>query len=172
MRRKLANGFTLLEMLTVIAIFMILASLILAALNVGRNRSTVLRARRDIAQLKTAWEAYYADYNGFPVIGGDSLEDGQIVSGRDVVQILRGRENHNGQNPKKIPYMDFHRNTTRFADPWGNLYRIELDGLDGAYDGRITARGETLRQSVAVWSLGPDGEEGTKDDVLSWRTAQ
>lgn len=172
MRKKHVGGFTLLEMLVVIAIFMIMASLILVGLTLARDRAKVLRARRDIAQLKAAWESYYADYNGFPVIAGDSLVAGQIVSGRDVVQILRGLENYNGQNPQRFPYMEFHLNTTRFADPWGNLFRIELDGLDGSYDGEITARGETLRQSVAVWSMGPDGADETKDDVLSWRTAQ
>ena len=33
-------------------------------------------------------------------------------------------------------------------DPWGNAYRIEQTGAD-----------------IFVWSLGPDGEPGTADDV-------
>jgi len=167
------RGFTLVEMLAVIAIMMILASLILVGLNVARERAGVLKARRDVAQLVTAWTGYYADYHRFPPassIAGNSLNNGsRIVTGRDVVQILRGRENHNGQNPRKIPYMDFHQNTTGFPDPWGNFYRILWD--EAPYDGQISVPGEpqSLRISLAVWSAGKDGVDGTKDDVRSWR---
>lgn len=168
------GGFTLIEMLAVVAIMMILASLILVGLNVARERASVLRARRDVAQLVTAWTAYYADYHRFPPassIAGNSLTNGsQIVTGRDVVQILRGRENHNGQNTRMIPYMDFHQNTQGFPDPWGNLYRILWDLAP--YDGQISVPGEPqpLRISLAVWSAGKDGDDGTKDDVRSWRS--
>lgn len=165
------GGFTLIEMLAVISIMMILASLILVGLNVARERASVLRARRDVAQLITAWTAYYSDYHRFPTvdsIAGNSLDGSQIVTGRDVVQILRGRENHNGQNTRQIPYMDFHQNTSGFPDPWGRLYRIVWDVPP--YDGQVSVMGETLRISLAAWSAGKDGDDGTKDDVRSWRS--
>lgn len=168
--RRKAAGFTLLELLVVIAIIMILAGLILAALNVGRNRAKDLTAKRDIAQLKTAWEAYYADYSGFPdpaQIGGNSLTNGYMVTGQDVIQILRGRANYKGQNTRKIPYMDFHERTTEFLDPWDSPYRIALD-MD--YDGDVSVPGKSdLRKSVAVWSAGKDGNDSkTDDNVNSW----
>jgi len=165
-----SKGFTLIEMLTVVAIIMLLASLILAALGVARDRARVLRARRDIAQLKSAFDAYYADYSAFPdptQITGNSIENGYMVTGRDVIQILRGRENHRGQNPREIPYMDFHVNTTYFNDPWGKPYRVALD-VD--YDGDVSVPGNNaLRMSVAAWSAGDDGRDGTDDDVRTWR---
>lgn len=168
-------GFTLIEMLTVVAILMLLAGLILAALGVARDRARVLMTRRDIAQLKSAWDTYYADYNAFPdpaQITGNSRENGYMVTGRDVIQILRGLENHRGQNQREIPYMDFHVNTTYFNDPWGKPYRVALDvafaGGD-AYDGQIDTPNGTLRMSVAAWSAGPDGSDGTDDDVRTWR---
>ncbi len=165
-----SKGFTLLEMLVVVAILMLLAGLILAAVTLARDRAKVLRARRDVAQLKSAWDTYYADYNAFPdpaQIGGNSLVMGYMATGRDVIQILRGLENHHGQNPKGIPYMDFHQNTTYFNDPWGNPYRI---ALDADYDGDVSVPGNNaLRMSVAAWSAGPDGRDDTDDDVRSWR---
>jgi len=170
-----SQGFTLLELLVVIAIIMILAGLILAAVNVGRNRAKDLTAKREITQLKTAWEAYYADYSGFPdpaQIGGNSLTNGYMVTGQDVIQILRGRANYKGQNPRKMTYMDFHEKSTVFSDPWGNMYRIALDvdNDDSLYDGKVNVPGNnTLRQSVAVWSAGKDGADGTDDDVRSWQ---
>lgn len=163
------NGFTLIELMVVIAIIMLMAGLILAAVNVARDRARVLRARNDVAQLKSAWDTYYADYNGFPdpsAIGDNSIEAPYLVTGEDVIQILRGRENHNGQNPKKIPYMDFHQKTSYFNDSWGLRYRIALD-VDN--DGVVDIPSGTLRMSVAVWSAGPDGVDGNKDDVRSWR---
>jgi type II secretory pathway pseudopilin PulG len=117
------RGFTLIEMLTVVGIIMVLVGLILSGLYTVLARAKVVRARRDIAQLVTAWTAYLADYRQFPAVSGNSVTNGLIVTGRDVVQILRGRENHNGQNPLRVTYMDFHVNTTQFPDPWGNLYR-------------------------------------------------
>jgi type II secretory pathway pseudopilin PulG len=126
------RGFTLIEMLTVVGIIMVLAGLILAALNVARDRAKVLRARRDIAQLVTAWTVYLADYGQFPTLSGNSVTNGLIVTGRDVVQILRGRENYNSQNPRRVTYMDFHVLTTQFPDPWGNLYRTTPNAVVAA----------------------------------------
>jgi type II secretory pathway pseudopilin PulG len=157
----------MIEMLTVVGIVMVLAGLTLSGLNVARGRAKGVRARRDIAQLTTAWNAYFADYGRFPAVTGNSLTNGVTVTGQDVVQILRGRENYGGMNPRKVTYMDFHVNTTQFPDPWGNLYRIVWD--EEPYDVRISARGETLRMSLAVWSAGEDGLDRTEDDVLSWR---
>jgi len=166
------DGFTLIEMLAVIAIMMILAGLILTGLSLARERAKSLRARRDVAQLITAWTAYFAEYHRFPpmdYVSGNSVTNGnQILTGSNVVQILRGLENHNGQNPRLIPYMDFHPKTTRFPDPWDNLYRIIWDDDN---DGKISVPGEAepLRVSLAAWSAGADGLDGTKDDARSWR---
>lgn len=165
-----ANGcraFTLIELLLVIAIMGLLMGLVLTGLSRAQSRGKVLKARRDIAQLKTALSAYYADYSQFPNIGSNSRDSGYIVTGEDVVQILRGRENHNGQNPKRRTYMDFHASSTRMLDPWENRYRI---AMDTNYVGEVSVPGGvTLRMGVAAWSAGPDGSDGTDDDVRSWR---
>ena len=39
------------------------------------------------------------------------------------------------------------------VDPWGNGYQYKVPGAHGHYD---------------VWSFGPDGQDGTPDDVTSW----
>lgn len=160
------RGFTIVELLCVIAIIGLLASMILAGLNVARERARVLRARRDIAQLVTAWTAYYSDYHSFPTITEESMEDGWIVTRRDVVQILRGLENYNNQNPRRIPYMEFHQLSTQFLDPWGQPYRIIWDDDN---TGQVMVPEGPLRMSIAIWSAGRDGQDGTRHDVTSWR---
>jgi len=159
-------------MLVVIAIIMLLAGLILAAVNVARDRAKDLRARRDVAQLKTAFTAYYGDYNRFPDLQDSSTTNVPGVSGdvvicdNDVIRILRGREDPTGENPKKISYMDFHQNTSAFNDPWGNPYRITLDT---DYDSNVEIPSGEVRQSVAAWSAGKDEKDGTDDDPRTWR---
>lgn len=173
-RNSHSQGFTLLEMLVVVSILMVLAGMILAGLSAAQSRAKGLRASREVKQLKTAWDTYYADYSGFPE---DASGNAFPVTESDIacIQILRGIPHaddsaavaqYRSMNPKKIPYMDFHHKTTTFNDPWGNPYRI---ALDADYDGEVTIPGGTLRQSVAVWSNGPDGVPGNKDDLKSWR---
>ena len=43
-----------------------------------------------------------------------------------------------------------------FKDPWGHDYQYEYPPTHG--------KGE----SPDIWSLGPDGEDNTEDDIVSW----
>jgi len=45
-------------------------------------------------------------------------------------------------------------------DPWGNELRYEpLEQTEGV---------EGNRPPFRVWSLGPDGQDGTEDDIANW----
>ena len=51
----------------------------------------------------------------------------------------------------KEPYID---ETTLLTDPWGNPYQYRYPSTHGVkYD---------------VWSYGPDGKDGTQDDICNW----
>jgi general secretion pathway protein G len=45
-------------------------------------------------------------------------------------------------------------------DPWGNVYQYEYPPQRGQGD------------YPDIWSFGPDGEDGTEDDVVSWVVAE
>ncbi len=181
---KRSNGFTLVEVVVAIGIIMLLASLLMGGLNAAMRRARKTRARRNVSQITTAWKGYYADNRRFP----DASFSGEarvVITEMDAtaIQILRGPSGdstyddpeYQAKNPREQEYMDFHKAVTEFLDPWKNPYRIILDEGRGGYDGIIsvpTLGGggtEEVRQSVAVYSIGPDGEEGTADDVCSWR---
>ena len=52
-------------------------------------------------------------------------------------------------------------------DPWGREYMIAID-----FDGSGTVKGpggEEVKAGVIIWSVGPDGESGTEDDIRSWQ---
>ncbi|HAS81485.1 MAG TPA: prepilin-type cleavage/methylation domain-containing protein, partial [Verrucomicrobia bacterium] len=53
--RSRSRGFTLIEMMVVIAIIGLLAGLIMAGLNVARRQSANVKARDGVEQLETAW---------------------------------------------------------------------------------------------------------------------
>jgi type II secretory pathway pseudopilin PulG len=158
---------------------MILAGLIMAGFSGLRGRARNLKAKRNVAQLKSAWDTYYAEYSGFP----EDAEGNAFAiteSGIACIQILRGRpheddsgdvKKYRAMNPKNITYMDFHQKATEFNDPWGHKYRV---ALDSDYDGQVSVPvsasvpSGTLRMSVAAWSLGADGVD-SDDDMKTWR---
>ena len=59
-----ATGFTLIEMLVVIAIIGVLAGMMLPALNRARARADGIVCLGNLKQLQVAWQAYTGDHNG------------------------------------------------------------------------------------------------------------
>lgn len=168
MRRRGYRGFSLIEMLTAVAIVALLAGLLLTALGAARRAAKKGRAKSDIDQIKTAWSSFQEEYRRFP----ESVQISNMNA--TAIAILRGAATQPAltENPKKITFMDFRGVTTYYCDPWGShnttagVYRVALD-MD--YDNKVTVNGEELFVSVAVWSLGPDKAEFTQDDLVSWR---
>ncbi|NUP89468.1 MAG: prepilin-type N-terminal cleavage/methylation domain-containing protein [Candidatus Sumerlaeia bacterium] len=70
------RGFTLIELLIVVAIIAILAAIAVPNFLEAQTRAKVSRAKADIRSMATAIEAYYVDYNAYP-IDGHRAGDGQ-----------------------------------------------------------------------------------------------
>lgn len=58
-------GFTLIELMVVIAIIGLLSSVVLAALNGARIKGRDARRLADVKQIQTALELYYSDNNSY-----------------------------------------------------------------------------------------------------------
>jgi len=71
MRLKSKYGFTLVELLIVIAIFALIANFTMVSLNNARRKSRDAKRMSDIAQLRNALHLYSVNGNGFPA--GDGL---------------------------------------------------------------------------------------------------
>jgi general secretion pathway protein G len=77
MRQKLKNkGFTLLEILVVIVLLGILATIVLGSYTSSLERSRDSRRKQDLAQVSHALELYYSENNSYP----DSLEWGESLT--------------------------------------------------------------------------------------------
>jgi prepilin-type N-terminal cleavage/methylation domain-containing protein len=67
-RRRRVSGFTLVEMLVVIGIILLLASILMPAIQNFYNRADRLRTRDDLMAIGQALDAYAHDFNGvYPI---------------------------------------------------------------------------------------------------------
>jgi len=156
-------GFTLIEMLVVIAIIAILIGLLLPAIGAARQFAKRTRARTELRQIEVAWKSYYNDYRKFPSAGINEMSGAAIA-------IMNGE---GGNNPRRTRYMEFDDDATEFLDPWGGIYQVVLDQ---DRDNRVSPRdysGVTLDRNVAAWSYGVNGEADKRypagDDIQSWK---
>ncbi len=69
MKRKLKQGFTLIEMLVVISIIAVLTGLILANFNNARLRGRDAARKSDLRQIKSALRLFYNDFQQYPEDG-------------------------------------------------------------------------------------------------------
>ena len=78
MKKPLTAAFTLLEMLTVLAIIVILAGLVLAVGGYAQKKSALSRAAGELAMLMSACESYKSDNGNYPrdvPTSGNSVTD-------------------------------------------------------------------------------------------------
>lgn len=54
----------------------------------------------------------------------------------------------------------------RWAGPYLDASKVPLDPWDHEY--RFVAPGKRNTESFDIWSVGPDGQDGTDDDIGNW----
>ena len=128
------RGFTLIELMVVIVILGLLATVVTLNVMPSQDRAMVEKARADIAVLEQALETYRLDNLAYPN-SGQGLAALQRAP-QDLAQPQRYRP---GGYVRRLP-----------ADPWGNPYQYRQPGNDG--------------RSFDVWSQGADGVDGGSDD--------
>ena len=140
------HGFTLVELLIVMAILAILGGLVTAAAQNARKRGAATKAKAAIAALETALQMYQLDLGGYPASGNTGL----------VTALATGP----GSSDWHGPYMEFKQDELSdgaFLDPWGKPYVY-------------TAPGVHRPASFDLYSTGPNGTgDGTdSDDITNW----
>ena len=137
-----AYGFTLIELMVVLVILGVLASLIVPRIMGRPEEARRIKARVDIQSLETAVKLYSLDNGNYP-----TTEQGlQALIEPPATGTLPKNWREGGYLEKgKIP-----------EDPWGNEYVYLSPGSHGDFD---------------IISYGADGEaggEGKNADVVSW----
>lgn len=133
------RGFTLIELMVVLVIIAVLASLIVPNVLDRADDARITAAKSDIGNLVQALKLYKLDSQRFP-----TNEQGGL-------QALVAKPT-NGQIPQNWrPYLD-----KLPADPWGNAYIYMNPGLKGEID------------VLSFGADGQAGGEGKNADIGSW----
>ncbi len=111
-RRDNQDGFTLIEIMVVILILGLLATIVVQSLRGAADKAKRTKAMADIAEFKTALDRYYLDNGFYPTTdqGLDSL----------VTPPTNGRPPGNYESGGYIERVP--------KDPWNNPYFYQSDG--------------------------------------------
>jgi prepilin-type N-terminal cleavage/methylation domain-containing protein len=181
------RAFTLIELLTVIAIIIILTALLFPAIKNALLKSEVAQAQSGISNLSTALRAYYTEYGKWPI--SDTAGTWNYVVDANMVSLLSGTDigtltspgptteldgvlgGSSGQfqgNPRKIPFLQFKQSdlgtfTTCqdcYLDPWKKPYYLKLDvTYANTIPNPFDNTVPAITNGFLVWSDGPDGQE-------------
>lgn len=142
-RRPPRGGFTLMEVMLVLMILVIIASMAVMALGPMRKKARIKAAETQINVFKGPLQAYEMDIGEFP------------SSSQGLDALLAAPSDLANQDKWFGPYLDAKGNVVP-KDPWGNDYVYEYPGKNQD------------RDWPDIWSLGPDRQDGTDDDVDNW----
>jgi prepilin-type N-terminal cleavage/methylation domain-containing protein len=81
-RRFTSAGFTLVELLTVIAIIVILMGLLIPAIIIAREQARRAQAKNDSAHILTAVRAYYSEYGKYPLGANSAAGPADFIFGQ------------------------------------------------------------------------------------------
>jgi len=188
------RGFTLVELLVVIAIIAVLASLGFKGFTMAQEMAKKTKGATCISQLIQASEDFYNEYSQLP-LGSTADSDSERQTDNQLMAPLVGLKSAIEENPKEESFFKFQKAKGRGNDvydglerdqsraelygPWNNKektdrYYICVYNYD--YDNELrepNALGNELHfeTKVLVYHKGKDGKTGGKfnrDNIYSW----
>lgn len=133
-------GFSLVELMVVVFIMGLLATLIIINVAPVGEQSRLGKAHADIASIESALEQYSLDMYGYPDAQSGLAALNAPPAGVDA---------------------------TRFR-PGGYIKRLRMDPWNQPY--QYAVPGTRSNSQYDVFSLGPDGQAGTEDDIGNWES--
>jgi len=138
-RRSAEHGFTLVELLVVIVIIGLLATIVAINVIPAGSQARVEKAKADIATLEQALEQYRLDNMTYP-----SAVDGLTALTAAPAGLAQPERYRQGGYIKKLP-----------DDPWGRAYLYTAPGRKGPFD------------IYSLGADGQPGGEGDNADIYS-----
>ena len=164
------GGYTLLEVLTVVAIITTLVGLCLPVYAMFKRHREITRAENDLSNAVMAIRMLKDEYDYDDVLGLDAK--GNIIDTLDEAIFKELDPNNPAWKDTYTPYLNSRKRQyfplreqhvkevkgeTKVVDPWGTPYQYRVIEKDV---GGITYYIEK------IWSYGPDKEDGTADDMV------
>ncbi|MEZ6034584.1 MAG: type II secretion system protein GspG [Planctomycetaceae bacterium] len=158
------RGFTLTELLIVMAILVLLVSLIGPRLLGSKQKADINSVKTQIGMFQSALERYAVDMNKFPSTeeglaalvmkpGADGTESSSLDSESSDDASADDGTSESGGSSWDGPYL---KTDKLPSDPWGKAYSYEYPPTHNKIN------------LPDIWSFGPDGQENTEDDIVSW----
>jgi prepilin-type N-terminal cleavage/methylation domain-containing protein len=191
---KTEQAFTLIELLTVIAIIALLAGLLFPAMGMVKEMAKKTQSKNEVVQIVSAIKAYYTEYGKYPIVTGGTPADitftgssagtGTGSSNAVLFDVLRNNVKSpvNGAtvtslNPRQIVYVEapaakdqsnpksgIQTTSGIWYDPWGSPYNV---AIDGNYNGVVAAPAYT--DLSANYTTSTDGTDtGVATGVIVW----
>ena len=163
-RKRHSPGFTLIELIVVIAIIVILAGLVLTSVGYVQKNAARSRAGAEIAAMSAALESYRADNGVYPsntvATGAHALYQGLSGDGNSEIGGTTASTGTPGSSGKS--YMTLKPNmlrpnppdaTARVTDPFGNDYNYIAPGTNNTatFDLWSTAGSSDPTQWIKNW---------------------
>ena len=173
--RRSWNGFTVIELLAVMVIIMIFAGVIMGIVRYVRIRTLALRARAEITALTLAIEAFKNDTGHYPTSGvfRISTNNWELSTGYSTMTAVTNSWLLYTQLSGSKQYIRFTTNQlatfwlaggspiTYIVDPFGAPYNY--------YNPGFPTNAQMNQATYDLWSYGPDGMNGTVDDITNWK---
>jgi general secretion pathway protein G len=140
-RSTTQRGFTLIELMVVIVIIGLLATVVMINVMPSQDRAMVEKARADISVLEQALDTYRLDQLAYP-----RTEQGLQALVSPPAGLARPDRYRQGGYIRRLP-----------ADPWGNPYQYRQPGRRGAFD------------VFSFGADGVEGGEGDNADIGNWQ---
>ena len=159
------RGFTLTELLIVMAILVLLVSLIGPRLLGSKKKADINAVKTQIGMFQSALERYAVDMNKFPsseegltALISTPGSDGSDASSADSENSNDAPTTEGGSSESSGATWDgpYLKSETLPVDPWGKAYSYEYPPTHNKIN------------LPDIWSFGPDGQENTDDDIVSW----
>ena len=134
------RGFTLVELMVVIVIIGLLATVVMINVMPSQDRAMVEKARADIATLEQALETYRLEMLSYP-----DTRQGLDALVKAPPGLARPERYRQGGYIRRLP-----------NDPWDNPYQYRYPGQHGRFD------------VYSLGADGQEGGEGENADIGNW----
>ena len=142
-RRRQTRGFTLIEVLMVLAILVLLAAMVGPRILGSQKKADINTTKSQIGMFKAGLEHFALDMKTFP----------STEQGLNALVEKPTEENESSSLTWDGSYLGAEEIP---KDPWGRDYQYEYPSS------------HWKRDFPNIWSVGPDGQENTEDDIVNW----
>ena len=175
--RRASAGFTLTELMVVVAIVLILMGLLFTVVQGARLRAKISLASSQVTYAVTGAQLYGADTNSVLPPDTANYGNGETTFDPASMYVYLGSKLSKLTNSPYIPMKPEQLKSSGagvlFVDPWGNPYHFDafhtVNGdpnvvIGRPYDSSVPADQQVL--DFKIWSNGPDGKENLGSHVI------